>query len=213
MEGIRGRLDAALPLVVVAAVWLLRETWWFRVLVGEDALMEWAQVGAFAVAAWFLVRAALRTDGRRRTVYSLAALAVGVAIGEELAWGTRLLDVDVSFAANDQGEATVHNIGQALDASFLAITAVAVVLLAVVVVRYRRGATTSPTLAVWLAVPAAYAAVRLVDGDPGYALAKLSEATELLLAVAMARMARAELRSTTAPGRGEFRFTVASNPV
>lgn len=200
VEGIRGRLDAAVPVVAVGVVWLLRETRWFRVLTGEDALLEWAQVGAFAVAAWCLVHAAMRVDGRPRRAYALAALVVGVAIGEELAWGTRLLDVDVSLAGNDQGEATVHNIGQALDLSFLAISGVAVALTAFVLVARRRGAPAPPiALAVWFAVPAAYAALRVVDGDPGYALAKLSEATELLLAVGMARVARLELRRTDQP--------------
>jgi hypothetical protein len=189
-------VDAAIPVAVVGLVWLLRDTRWFRVLVGEDALFEWAQVGAFVVAAVCLALAALRTHGRVRAWYGACAGVVGVAIGEELAWGTRLLDVDLSIAANDQGEATVHNIGQALDASFLAVTAVAVVLLAVVVARHRRDGRGPLALAVWFAVPAVYAALRLVDGDPGYAFAKLSEATELVLAVAMARMARAELLHT-----------------
>src|SRR5918995_6043811 len=104
----RGRavtvLDALGPVTLFALIAVSRQAEHFRLIVGEDGILEWTQVAAFAVAAWALCSAGAHAIGRRRlALLSCAALVLAV-IGEELAWGTRLIGsgVELVEARNDQ---------------------------------------------------------------------------------------------------------------
>ena len=179
-------VDAGLAVAYVAAVWWSRDSdfTWF---VTEDGLLEWLQVLALAAVLLGLVRRARLTSGLRALVLlGLAGLAF-VAIGEELAWGSRFFEVSVSAVQdrNVQGDMTLHNMGalRGLEKTFLAIAAVGIGC-ALWVVRRR------PGLALWFAAPAIYALVRVLDNDPiTPRFAKLSEVLELLLYAGLARVA------------------------
>jgi len=180
-------LDALVAVAVVAMVWALSDRA-YEALLTEDGPVEWLQVAALGVVFVALVRTALRTSPawRRALTIGLAAVTF-VVIGEEIAWGTRLLDlsVDAVQARNVQNEVTLHNLGgiQGLEKSFLGI---AVVGLAVGAWVARR----APGLAVWFVGPALYGVVRVFHDQPiTYRFAKLSEVLELLLYVGLARVA------------------------
>lgn len=108
-------VDAALPL---AAAWFVYRvpdplhTW----LVTEDGFLEWLQVAALVLTtAVLLVRAS-----RTRSFSALAGAAVAFfVVGEELAWGSRLLDLAGTAIqeANRQGELTLHNLDHGLTMS------------------------------------------------------------------------------------------------
>lgn len=170
-----------------AAIWFAPDRV-FSALVTEDGPLEWLQVAALVVVLVVLVRGARRVTTRpARAAWVLGALAVFGGIGEEIAWGTRLFDVSVPAIqeANTQNEVTIHNLGgiRGLSKSFAVLAGIGVVG-AVGVVRRR------PGLAVWFAGPALYCAVRVLhDGPITPRFAKLSEVFELLLYVAMARVA------------------------
>lgn len=172
-------LDAALPL---AAAWFVYRapdplhTW----LVTEDGFLEWLQVAALALTVAVLLARASRT--RSLSALAGAGLAFFVA-GEEVAWGSRLLDLSGTAIqeANRQGELTLHNLDGGLTASFMAV-AIAGLVGAVWVVRRHL------PLAVWFAAPALYAAARVTHtGVISPRAAKISEALELALYVAVAR--------------------------
>jgi hypothetical protein len=181
-------LEAVLALVVGSALWHLpdRLYTWF---VTEDGALEWLQVAALAVV---LVVAARQLQQARRwsvpfLAWGAAAAVMAVAIGEELAWGSRLVGLTVPSVqeANVQGDVTLHNLGgmRGLSKTFGAIALVGLAG-AVAVVRRR------PGLAVWFALPALYATVRVLDNTPITSrFAKLSEILELVLYVALARWA------------------------
>ena len=192
MERDRGAIfDIAAPAVLVGAVWSVRHTILFGKLVSEDRILEWVQAGVLAAAMGILVSAAALARGRTRVVLSGCSAAVFVALGEELAWGTRFLNtsVDAIASRNEQGDVTIHNLAGGLGASFFAIVAVSLGLAAIVVWR-RHWVPTAPTaLIVWLLVPAAYALLRMGLREPSYWIAKLSEAVEAVFAVALARVA------------------------
>lgn len=171
--------DAALPLVLAWAVHRTPERV-HHALVTEDGVLEWLQVVALGVCIVVLGRRALAR--RSPAAFVGAATALFVA-GEEIAWGTRLLDLDVPLVsgANEQNEVTLHNLENGLTASFVAV-ALAGLVAALWYARRR------PTLAVWFAAPAAYAAARVAIAGPiGYRVAKLSEVFELVLYAAVAR--------------------------
>lgn len=90
---------------------------------------------------------------------------------------------------NEQGDTTIHNLPGLLDASFLGIVVVSLVLIGLIAWRWLPIRAVPLTLVAWLAVPALYAAFRLGAGHVGYETAKLSEAVELCFAVAIARVA------------------------
>jgi hypothetical protein len=181
-------LEAALAVLAVTALWRLpdRHYTWF---VTEDGALEWLQVAALAVV---LVVAVRQLPATRRwsvpfVVWGAVAAVMVVAIGEELAWGTRLFRLTLPSIqqANVQGDVTLHNLGgmRGLSKTFGAIALVGLAG-AVAVVRRR------PGLAVWFALPAIYAAVRVLDNTPITSrFAKLSEILELVLYVALARWA------------------------
>ena len=196
-------VDAALGLGVVAGVWLAPD-WLYTAFVTEDGPLEWLQVVTLVAVLAVLARGALQARTRRGAVGLAAAAAVAfVAIGEELAWGSRLFGVAVASvqAANVQHDLTLHNIGglRGLHYSYLAIAAGGVVG-AVAVLRSR------PGLALWFLGPAVYAAVRVLDNDPITSrFAKLSEVLELVLYVAVARalLTALERRRPTGPAASD----------
>lgn len=192
MERDRGAIfDIAVPLVLVGAVWAVRHTFLFGKLVSEDRILEWVQAGVLAVALGILVSAAAIARGRQRVVFGGCSAVVFVALGEELAWGTRYLKTSVEAIAsrNEQGDVTIHNLYGGLGASFFAIVAVSLGLVAIMVWRRHWVPTAPPALVVWLLVPAAYALLRMGLREPSYWIAKLSEAVEAVFAVALARVA------------------------
>ena len=163
----------------------------FRVLVGEDGIFEWVQAVCLGGAAVLALRGARGAGpGRRRLVLAAVGLGAVVVVGEELAWGTRLLNLSVESvqSVNHQQEATLHNVGFGLEASFLGMAAVSTVLAAWQVARRNF------ELACWFAVPAVYGAVRLLAGAGTYEAAKVSEVAELAFAVAAVRLVWAETR-------------------
>ena len=172
-------LDAVIPLAGAWAVYRAPDAV-HTALVTEDGVLEWLQVAALVVVVWIL----LVRGVRRRSIAAAAGAAVAFFVaGEEMAWGTRLFDVSASTIqqANRQGEVTLHNLHGGLTASFIAV-AVAGIIGGLWIVRRR------PTLAVWFAAPAVYAAGRIAyTGVITPRAAKVSEVLELVLYLAVAR--------------------------
>ena len=187
-------LTALACLFLLAAA--LRGTSAFRTLVGEDGVYEWLQVGCMAGAAVLALRQARRSGPSLRR---LALVGVGLAallvVGEELAWGTRLLDVSVEplQSINQQDEVTLHNLDLGLEASFLGMAAVSTALAGWQVVRRRY------ELACWFAVPAVYGGLRILTAAGSYEVAKMSEVAELTFAVAALRLVSAVTRERSRP--------------
>lgn len=176
----------AAPVVLVGLALATRGTEVFRVLAGEDAVLEWLQVGALLVAAVAAAGAARRSAGARRLVAAGLAAGCAVAVGEELAWGGRLLDVSGTALQerNEQGETTLHNVGGGLEATF-AVTALLGATGAVAALADRLPGVPR-AVAAWFGAAAVAAVARLVVTDPSYEEAKLTEVTELLLYAAVA---------------------------
>ena len=175
--------DAAVAPLFVWWVWSFSDRTYTRWVV-EDGVLEWLQVGALAVVLAVCVVAARR---ERSLVWAGAAVVLFVALGEELAWGSRLFSVVVPAVQgrNVQGDLTIHNIGglRGLSKTFAALALVGFAG-GLAVVRRR------PGLAVWFWLPAIYCAVRVVDNDPITSrFAKLSEILEFVLYAAMVRAA------------------------
>lgn len=89
----------------------------FRFLLEEDGLVEWLQFACFLGAAVVSVGVAARCRalGLRvpSVLYLIAAIGLIFVAGEEISWGTRLLDLDTPewlLEVNEQEEVTVHNI-------------------------------------------------------------------------------------------------------
>jgi hypothetical protein len=182
----------ALALVFLPAVVLRDSPRRFRFLVGEDGLYEWLQVTGMAATAGYALRGVRRAGSqRRRVILAGVAIAALFVIGEELAWGTRILDVRVEGlqALNHQDDVTLHNVGLGLEASFLAMAAVSSALAG------WQAARGNLALACWFAVPALYGGLRIVSGVPSYQLAKMSEVAELAFAVAAVRLVRSLVRT------------------
>ena len=183
------RLPAAASLGAISFLFLVaaatRGTPAFRVLLSEDTVFEWLQAACLAGAAGLAVRGAVRAGpGRYRVVLAGVGFATLAVVGEELAWGTRLLDLSLEpvQAVNHQGDVTLHNVGMGLNASFLGMAAVSTVLAG------WRAARRDLDLACWFAVPAVYGAVRLLAGAATYEAAKMSEVAELVFAIAVLRL-------------------------
>jgi hypothetical protein len=184
-------LDIAAPLALVGGTWAVRHTFLFGKLVSEDRVFEWTQAALLAIAFVLLASAAVAAVGRARLVLAGCAAAAFVALGEEVAWGTRIFNasVDVIAEHNGQGDVTLHNLPGGLSASFIGIALVSAGLAAMVVWRRAWVPTAPDALVVWLLVPAAYCLVRLTVHEPSYWLAKLSEAVEVVFTGAVARLA------------------------
>ena len=180
---LRHGLDALAAMAFVWFVWSM-DDWDYTRWVVEDGILEWLQAAALVVV---LVVCVVRARRGRSLVWAAAALVVFVAVGEELAWGSRLFSVFVPAVQgrNVQGDLTLHNIGglRGLSKTFAALALVGFAG-GLAVVRRR------PGLAVWFWLPAAFCVVRVVDNDPITSrFAKLSEVLELVLYVALVRVA------------------------
>ena len=192
-----GRRRPVVWLALLAGLFLLpgalRGTLAFRVLLGEDGVFEWLQVAALATTTALAVAGAARAGrGRRRLLLGVLAVAALFVTGEELAWGTRLLDVSMERvrSRNHQGEVTLHNLGFALEASFLAMAAVSSALALWLATHGRL------ELACWFSVPACYGMARFLAGAGTYEAAKVSEVAELVFAVAVLRLVRSPTPDT-----------------
>jgi len=175
-------VDALVAVVFVWWVWALPDREFTRWVV-EDGYLEWLQVGALAVV---LALCAVQARRRRSLVWGAAAVVMVVAVGEGLAWGSRLFSLAVPAVQgrNVQGDLTIHNIGgmRGLSKTF-AVLALIGFAGALAVVRRR------PGLATWFVLPAVYSFVRVADNDPITSrFAKLSEILELVLYAALARL-------------------------
>jgi hypothetical protein len=185
-------LDALVALAFVWWIWR-QPDWLYTRWVVEDGRLEWLQVGALVVVLAACVVAAARARGRRWLVWAGAAIVMLVAVGEELAWGSRLLSlsVDAVQSSNVQGDLTLHNLGglRGLSKTFAAVSLLGLVgALGCLAWRWRGRPRVG--LAVWFGLPAVYAAMRVLDNDPITSrFAKLSEVLELVLYVALARVA------------------------
>ena len=181
--GARQLLDALLAVEFVWWVWTLDDRSYTRWVV-EDGVLEWLQVAALIAV---LVVCVVRAQRTRSLVWAGAAVVLVVAVGEELAWGSRLFSVFVPAVQgrNVQGDLTLHNIGglRGLSKTF-AVLALVGLAGGLAVVRRR------PGLAAWFWMPAVYCLVRVADNDPITSrFAKLSEVLELVLYVALVRLA------------------------
>ncbi len=165
----------------------------YRLLVKEDAILEWGQVLAYG-AVVVIAAATLRGHSRRGDVS--AAVVVGglalvslLAIGEELSWGQRIVGFgtpDIA-AANRQGELTLHNDARLEEPARLAVLLGAVYgMSAPLVIRRRTPLVPPRTLISFFAVVVAYFAYRMLLLDqPTYGQAKFSEWPETCFAVAL----------------------------
>jgi hypothetical protein len=113
-------LPFAGALVVVVAYAYLPA---FRFLTDEDAVLEWLQVTCYVGTAIFAVICARELARRRMPAWSLAYLVLAAGcvfvVGEELAWGQRILGFGTPESlreVNHQRETTVHNVGWLQDA-------------------------------------------------------------------------------------------------
>lgn len=197
---------AGAPVVLVAVAWALRDTALYRVLTGEDAVLEWLQVAVLVAGAVVAVRGARRTAGGRRLVLGGLAAGLVVAVGEEVAWGGRLLDLSGTALQerNEQGETTLHNVGSGLEATFL-FTAVAGAAGAVAALTGRLPGVPRAAAA-WFVAAGVAGAARLVWSDPTYEAAKLTEATELFFYGAIAWVALGLARQAASPAAARFSF-------
>jgi hypothetical protein len=120
--GLGPRVVAALLLVPLVGGLLLAaaraDLSTFRALTKEDGPIEWLQVLAFLGTSLLAAGTGLRLVRRGDRIPGLLFLALAGACvfiaGEEIAWGERLLHLEVPEAIedlNDQEELTVHNIG------------------------------------------------------------------------------------------------------
>ena len=215
---ITGRPATALAAAPVS-VWLAVAAfgiWWpvgFYYLVAEDRVFEWVQVAAFAVAAVGCGAVAVRV--RRASVAAAAFAALWcalfvVVVGEEVAWGQRVLGVSVPALerANDQGDVSFHNVGPGLALSNLGILGISLAGALSGPAARRLGASRGwqvrpeflppPFVLPWFGMAAAFTAVRLVLPSPPARVAKFSEVAELTVALAAAitavKLARAASR-------------------
>jgi hypothetical protein len=141
------------PLVGAAAVALAsRDEGLYRLLVKEDAILEWGQVLAYC-AVVVIAAATLRGHWRQGDV-SAAVVIAGLAlvsllaIGEELSWGQRIVGFatpDIA-AGNRQGELTLHNDASLEEPARLALLLGAVYGMSAPLVTRRR---TSPSSRSW----------------------------------------------------------------
>ena len=182
------------PLVGAAAVALAsRDEGLYRLLVKEDAILEWGQVLAYC-AVVVIAAATLRGHWRQGDV-SAAVVIAGLAlvsllaIGEELSWGQRIVGFatpDIA-AGNRQGELTLHNDASLEEPARLALLFGAVYGMSAPLVTRRRTPFVPPrTLITFFAVVVAYVAYRLLFLEhPTYVEAKFSEWPETCFAAAL----------------------------
>jgi hypothetical protein len=107
--------------VLAALFFLDRDA--FGLVLDEDRIVEWAQVALYlgtavlaVVIAWDRLRRGYRVQA---ATWLLAGLFAIVIVGEEIAWGQRLLGLEtpeILEEVNKQDEITFHNIGETLTA-------------------------------------------------------------------------------------------------
>jgi hypothetical protein len=184
----------ALPLVgAVGVAFASMNEGLYRLLVKEDAVLEWAQVlayGAVVVIAAATLRAHWRhRDSSAAVVVAGLALVSLLAIGEELSWGQRIVGFETPdiAAANRQGELTLHNDARLEDPARIALLVGAVYGVLAPLVTPRRTPLVPPrTLITFFAAVVAYIAYRVLLLDhPTYVEAKFSEWPETCFAVAL----------------------------
>ena len=165
----------------------------YRLLVKEDAILEWGQVLAY-VAVVAIAAATLRCHWRQRDVSAaivLGGLAVVsvLAIGEELSWGQRIVGFETPdvAAANRQGELTLHNDARLEEPARLALLTCAIYgMTAPLVIRRRTPLVPPRMLVCFFAVVVGYVAYRfLLLEHPTYVEAKFSEWPETCFALAL----------------------------
>ena len=173
----------------------------FRVLVREDSVLEWAQVGAYVIASVAAAFVARRAHGAVRLAYVALAVSALAAIGEEISWGQRLFELatpESLAVANAQEELSVHNVGAA-ETGTRAILLVAA-LYGAVAPFVRRAQRLWPLvppreLVSAFGVVVGYFAVRFaLLPEPTYMQAKFSEWPEFCFAAAVAVAAVHTLR-------------------
>jgi hypothetical protein len=165
----------------------------YRLLVREDAVLEWAQVIAYLLVVAMAVTAAPRLWRRGDHVATCVVVGLGlvslISIGEELSWGQRLIGFTTPEIAsrNRQGELTLHNDARIEPSTHLAFLFAGLYgVLAPLVVRRRTPLLPPRTLVSFFAVIAVYYSVRLVFLDaPRYVEAKYSEWPETCFSLAL----------------------------
>jgi hypothetical protein len=194
----------------------------FGLLLDEDRVVEWLQVVLFlatSVAAFAIARDRFGRGHRiQGAVWVLAAVAAVVIVGEEIAWGQRLLGLETPEILEDinkQDEITFHNIGETLTAFNLVLFFASCYAIAAEWIDRRWRITRDVPEGSRLYVPpfflaglfgvmVAYRLVRsIVLNQQSYALTSLSEWAELCFATALfvfvvlaARWVTAQPRST-----------------
>lgn len=93
----------------------------YRLLLGEDGPVEWAQFALFAFSAAAAAGVALRlrqaSQQPNALLFALAAAALFFIAGEEISWGQRVFGFATPAklaAVNKQNEISLHNIGETL---------------------------------------------------------------------------------------------------
>jgi hypothetical protein len=192
----------------------------YQLLVREDGIYEWTQVGLALVGAVLAVVVAARLRQQRRRglalLWAVGAVALVALAGEEIAWGQRVFDLETPSAIaarNDQDEITIHNTSGAglVSASVLLAVCSVGIVGPLVTRRFARGvpadvlASTVPPgeLVAWFAVLPAWKLVRVlhhVVGDP--AASDYTEYGELCLVAGIALFALARVRAL-APGTAD----------
>jgi hypothetical protein len=183
------------PLVGAAVVALAsRNEGLFRLLVKEDAILEWGQIAAYGTVV-AIAAATLRDHWRQGDVSAVVvvgglALISLLAIGEELSWGQRIVGFETPeiASANRQGELTFHNDARVEEPARLALLLGALYGIAASLAIRRRTPFAPPrALVTFFAVVVVYVTYRfLVLEHPSYAEAKYSEWPETCFAVALA---------------------------
>ena len=176
-------------LVALAARW----DGLYRLLVREDALLEWTQVIAYLVIVATALTAAPGLWRQGDHVATGVVVGLGLvsllSVGEELSWGQRLIGFTTPeiAAQNRQGELTLHNDARIEPSTHLALLLAGLYgVLAPLVVRRRTPLVPPRALAAFFTVIAVYYGVRLVFLDaPGYVEAKYSEWPETCFALAL----------------------------
>lgn len=166
----------------------------YRLLVREDAVLEWMQVVAYLSVVGIAIVAGprlwrLRTPLPAAVVVGLAVASL-VIVGEELSWDQRVIGFETPgiAAGNRQGELTLHNDERLEESTRIALFAAGVYgLLAPLLVRRPTPLVPPRAVASFFAVVVAYYAVRVLVLDaPTYVQAKYSEWPETCLSVAVA---------------------------
>ena len=111
------------PLFAAAALVLARlDKRVYRFFLGEDGVVEWAQVACFVIAGVFAIGiTVLRHRAGQKLqagIYAIVAITALVAAGEEIGWGQRILGLETPeewSRINHQHELTLHNVGDVLD--------------------------------------------------------------------------------------------------